>query len=218
MIRVKICGITNIADAENAVTFGADAIGFVFAESPRMISKEEASLIIKKLPPFITCAGLFVNEDAGRVKDICKFCNIYTVQFHGNETQDYLDQFPYFKIIKAIRVRSESDLLQLDNYRADAYLLDSYSDRKMGGTGKSFDWEIVRKTNSREKEFSRSKRIIIAGGLNPDNVADAIKLTKPFGVDTSSGVELNPGIKDKELMRRFIGAAKGFTRLLNDDC
>ncbi|MGR3218803.1 MAG: phosphoribosylanthranilate isomerase, partial [Candidatus Anammoxibacter sp.] len=203
MVRVKICGITNITDAENAVAFGADAIGFVFAESPRKISKEDASSIIKKLPPFITCVALFVNEDVDKVKDICEYCNIYTVQFHGNETQDYLDQFPNVKIIKAIRVQNETDLLQLDNFRADAYLIDSYSKGKMGGTGTSFDWNII-KTNTYNKDFTKSKRIIIAGGLNPENVNEAIKLTEPFGVDTSSGVESSPGVKDERLVLEFI--------------
>ena len=210
MVRVKICGITNINDATNAVHFGADAIGFVFAKSPRKISKEEASFIIKKLPPFVTSVALFVNEGVNKVKEICQFCNIHTIQFHGNETQDYLDQFTNFKIIKAIRIRDKTDILQLDSLQADAYLLDSYSKDKMGGTGKSFDWNFIKNS---DKLSEKLDRVIIAGGLNPENVWEAIRLTKPFGVDTSSGVEASPGIKDKTLIQQFINAAKCSTIL-----
>lgn len=203
MVRVKICGITNITDAEDAVSSGADAIGFVFAESPRRVSRKEARAIIEKLPPFVAPVALFVDEDANVVKDICKYCNIHTIQFHGNETPEYLQQFPAFKTIKAFRIRNESDVTQLGTFKADAYLLDSYSDEKPGGTGKRFDWEIIRKTDA-----TRYGRIIIAGGLNPANVVTAIKLTEPFGVDASSGVEASRGKKDKTLMDGFINAAK----------
>lgn len=215
MVRVKVCGITNIIDAENAVLFGADALGFVFAKSPRKLSKEDARSIIEKLPPFITCVGLFVDEDVEKVKDTCQFCHIHTIQFHGNETQAYLDQFPDFKIIKAIRIRDRFDLSQLGDFHADAYLLDSYSREKIGGTGTTFDWKLIENLDSYPENLAvscegyvKSKRIIIAGGLNPENVVSAIQTIKPFGVDVSSGIEERPGIKDKELMRRFIFNAK----------
>lgn len=208
MVRVKVCGITNIIDAENAVLFGADALGFVFAGSPRKISKEDARSIIEKLPPFITCVGLFVNEDVEKVKETCQFCRIHTIQFHGNETQPYLDKFSDFKLIKAIRIRDRSDLYQLGDFHADAYLLDSYSKEKMGGTGTTFDWKLAENLAVSRDDYVKSKRIIIAGGLNPENVVNAIQIIKPFGVDVSSGIEKLPGIKDKELMRRFILNAK----------
>ena len=208
MVRVKICGITNINDAKNAVFFGADALGFVFAESPRKISKETARSIIKELPPFVTCVGLFVDEDVDIVKEVCRFCKIHTVQFHGNETPDYLECFPEFKIIKAFRIRDKSDLLKVDSYHADAYLLDSFSKEKMGGTGLCFDWNILKTAKDSNSNSIKFQNIIIAGGLNPGNVAEAIHLTNPYGVDTSSGVEITPGVKDKNLIKRFINTAK----------
>lgn len=208
MVRVKICGITNINDAKNAVSFGADALGFVFAESPRKIAKETARSVIKELPPFVTCVGLFVDEDVDTVKEICRFCKIHTVQFHGNETPDYLGLFPELKIIKAFRIRDKSDLLKVDSYQADAYLLDSFSRGKMGGTGLCFDWNILKTAKGSNSNSKKFQNIIIAGGLNPENVAEAIRLTNPYGVDTSSGVEIKPGLKDKNLMKRFINTAK----------
>jgi len=208
MVRVKICGITNISDAENAVTSGADALGFVFAESPRKISKEDAAAIIEKIPPFVTCVGLFVNEDIDKVKEVCTYCKISTVQFHGNETQDYMNRFPDLKIIKALRIRDKNDILQLNDLKADAYLLDSFSKERMGGTGLSFDWKLLEGSKNPDISSDKFKRIIVAGGLNPDNVAEAIKLTSPFGVDVSSGVEARPGIKDKEMMESFISTSK----------
>ncbi len=210
MVRVKICGITNIVDAENALNFGADAIGFVFAKSPRKVSKGAARAIIREMPPFVTCVGLFVNEDIDKVKAICDFCNIRTLQLHGNEDQDYLNQFTEYKTIKAIRVGTAKDLAVINDLDADAFLLDSMVKGKMGGTGKCFDWEIIRKSRYLKSKANSQKRIIIAGGLTPDNVSEAINVTKPFGVDISSGVESDYGLKDKKLLRKFISEVKMF--------
>ncbi len=208
MVRVKICGITNIADAEDAAYLGADALGFVFAESPRRISKEGARAIINELPPFVTCVGLFVDEEINKVADICGFCNIHAIQFHGNETQQYLDNFSNYKIIKAFRIRDKRDLLKINDFNADAYLLDSYTKGKMGGTGKSFNWELVNEAESCGVSREKIRKFIIAGGLNPENAAKAAQMTKPYGVDTSSGVEASPGIKDKNLIKAFINNVK----------
>ncbi len=208
MVRVKICGITNITDAESAVLLGADALGFVFAESSRKVSKESAVSIIKKLPPFVTCVGLFVDEDVDTVKEVCGFCNINTVQFHGNEKPDYLKLFPEVKTIKAIRVRDESDILTINNIQADAFLLDSYTKGKMGGTGASFNWHTIQEAGKLGVDREKLKRVILAGGLNPDNVSEAIQVTSPFAVDVSSGVESEPGIKSKGLMKSFIENSK----------
>lgn len=219
MVRVKICGITNAEDAMDAVALGADALGFIFADSPRKITEIEARAIIKSLPPFISCVGLFVNESIERVRDVCEFCSLHTVQLHGDEPPEYLYGLTGYKIIKAFRVVEQaSSLLKehrqdacatnrgvldtLKEYSADAFLLDGYAPGKMGGTGVSFSWEIA-------KDAKRFGQIIIAGGLTPENIADAVIGAHPYAVDVSSGVEASPGKKDKGLMKRFITIAKG---------
>lgn len=206
MVRVKICGITNAEDAQDAVALGADALGFIFADSPRRITETAARVIIKSLPPFISSVGLFVNESIERVKDVCEFCGIYTVQLHGEESPEYLYGLAGYKIIKAFRVRDRNVLDILKDYSVDAFLLDSYTQGKMGGTGTSFPWEIA-------KEAKRFGQIIIAGGLTPENIADAIIVAHPYAVDVSSGVETRPGKKDKDLMKRFIAVVKGIQLL-----
>lgn len=210
MVRVKICGITNAEDAKDAAALGADALGFIFADSPRKITEIEARAIVKSLPPFISCVGLFVNESIERVKAVCEFCALHTIQLHGDEPPEYLYGLTGYKIIKAFRVRDRlvpysdtgSMLDKLKEYSADAFLLDGYAAGKMGGTGASFPWEIARGAK-------RLGQIIIAGGLTPENIADAITIAHPYAVDVSSGVEARPGKKDKGLMKRFIAAAKG---------
>lgn len=223
MVKVKICGITNAEDARDAVALGADALGFIFADSPRRITETAARVIIKSLPPFISSVGLFVNESIERVKDVCEFCGIYTVQLHGEEPPEYLYGLAGYKIIKAFRVVEQaSSLLKehrqdacatnrgvldiLKEYSVDAFLLDGYTQGKMGGTGTSFPWEIA-------KEAKRFGQIIIAGGLTPENIADAIIAAHPYAVDVSSGVETRPGKKDKDLMKRFIAVVKGIQLL-----
>ena len=201
-MRVKICGITNVEDANAAVEFGADALGFVFAMSPRQITKELAGTIIRDLPPFVTPVGGFVDEKTDVVKDIGNYCNIRTVQLHGNEPPAYLNDLAGYKIIKAFRVRKEGDLKLLANYKPHAFLLDSYVEGTMGGTGIPFKWEVARQAH-------KYGNIILSGGLTPEKVKDAIQIVKPYAVDVSSGVESSPGKKDKSLMKRFIANAKG---------
>lgn len=200
-MRVKICGITNSEDAQAAVALGADALGFIFAKSPRQIPKELARDIIEQLPPFVSPVGVFVDERVDVVKEVCNFCTIPAVQLHGSEDPLYLKDLKGYKVIKAFRIKREDDLKLLANYKPHAFLLDSYIKGVMGGTGVSFNWEIARKAH-------KYGNIILSGGLTPDNIKEAIRKVKPYAVDVSSGVESSPGKKDKELMKRFIMNAK----------
>ncbi len=201
MTRVKICGITNSEDALAAIELGADALGFVFAKSPRQVTKEQARDIIERLPPFVSPVGVFVDEQVDTMKEICNFCHIHTVQLHGNEDPLYLRSLEGYKIIKAFRIGEEDDLKSLANYKPHAFLLDSYVKGVMGGTGVPFKWEIA-------SQAHKYVAIILSGGLTPENVREAIHIVKPYGVDVSSGVESSPGKKDKVLMKRFIMNAK----------
>ena len=202
-MRVKICGITNNEDAHAAVECGADALGFVFAKSPRQVTKEQARDIVKNLPPFVSPVGIFVDEEIDTLKWICDFCAIRTVQLHGSESPLYLNDLRGYKIIKAFRVKEEDDLKPLANYKPHAFLLDSYVEGTMGGTGVTFKLEVARQAH-------KYGNIILSGGLTPENVKDAIQIVKPYAVDVSSGVESSPGKKDKLLMKQFIMNAKYF--------
>ena len=201
MTKVKICGIKNLQDAIFAADYGADAIGFVFAKSIRKVSKEKARAIVRKLPPFITTVGLFVNETAEDIEAACRFCGLDAIQLHGNEPPNILNKLKDFKTIKAFRIQNEKDINPIKKYKPNAILLDGYSENKMGGTGTSFDWKIV-------KKLKTSIPIIVAGGLTHLNVSRAIKFINPYGVDVSSGVESVPGKKDKKLIKQFIDAVK----------
>lgn len=196
-IRIKICGLTNLEDARKAVGLGADALGFVFAESPRRISPESAAGIVRSLPPILTCVGLFVDESPPAVRRVIKECRLDALQFHGNESPDYCRQFS-LKIIKAFRIKNGNSLKAIPHYQVDAYLLDTYVEGTSGGTGESFNWDLA----LRAKEFSRP--IILAGGLGPDNVAEAIRRVRPYGIDVSTGIEAEPGKKDHKKMKEFM--------------
>ena len=202
MTKVKICGIKTLSDAKFAVDYGADAIGFVFAESIRNVSKEKARAIVQKLPPFVTTVGLFVNDTAENIEAICRFCGLDTIQLHGNERPSLLNRLKAFKTIKAFRIQNEKDIIPIRKYKPDAILLDGYSENKMGGTGTPFDWKIVKKLRT-------SIPVIVAGGLTHLNVSQAIRIVNPYAVDVSSGVESIPGKKDRKLIKKFIDAAKG---------
>ena len=202
MTKVKICGIKTLSDAKFAVDYGVDAIGFVFAESIRNVSKEKARAIVRKLPPFVTTVGLFVNDTAENIEAICRFCGLDTIQLHGNERPSLLNKLKAFKTIKAFRIQNEKDIIPIRKYKPDAILLDGYSVNKMGGTGTSFDWKIVKKLRT-------SIPVIVAGGLTHLNVSQAIRIVNPYAVDVSSGVESIPGKKDRKLIKKFIDAAKG---------
>ncbi len=201
MVRVKICGITSMEDALNACEAGADAIGFVFYErSPRYIDPERARKIVAKLPPFLSVTGVFVDEEVERVKEIAGLVPLDTLQFHGEEPPDYCTLFKE-RTIKAFGVR-EGFLEDLQRYRVSAFLLDTYHRDLKGGTGRGFDWREAVKA----KVYGR---IILAGGLDPDNVEEAVRMVRPFGVDVSTGVEISPGRKDRGKMIDFVRRAKG---------
>ncbi len=199
MVRVKICGITNYEDASIAVKLGADALGFIFAQSPRQVTPEEARDIICAIPPFVKTVGVFVNEDPATIKKIIQFCGLDLVQLHGDESPDLcLELMPH--TIKAFQLKDESSLAAIDPYlgRIRALLFDTYSKEKRGGTGQTFDWELA----VRGKELGVP--IIIAGGLTPSNIERAISTVRPFAVDVSSGVEERPAKKSPLLMRRLM--------------
>lgn len=207
MVRVKICGITSLRDAEYAVELGADALGFVFAPSVRKITPIKARRIIKSLGPFINCVGVFANEDLQAIRETGRYCGLDTVQLHGNEPPEDVESLEQdYRVVKALRMRDKRGLNLLNRYRPDAFLLDTYEKGKLGGTGKAFPamWKVARMAGG-----DGSVPIILAGGLNPENVREAVEAARPFAVDVSSGVELGPGRKGKQLIREFIWAAKG---------
>ena len=196
--KVKFCGITNLQDAISAAELGADALGFVFyPKSPRFISPKNAKEIIKKLPPFISMVGLFVNQSKSEVEEVIKDCPLNLLQFHGDENESFCKQYnlPY---IKAITMKSDVDLLKcIQEYNsAKALLLDTFSKVARGGSGEVFDWKMI--------PPNTLKPIIVAGGLTPDNVQTLLEVISPYGVDVSSGIEINKGLKDYKLMKKFI--------------
>jgi phosphoribosylanthranilate isomerase len=201
-VKVKICGITNAPDALAAVEAGADALGFMFYEpSPRHIAIRQAAEIIRELPPFILKAGVFVDASEDVVLRAIGDCGLNLLQFHGQETPEYCTQFGLMSM-KAFRIRDAASLTSLQNYATDAWLLDAFNTDKLGGTGEKFNWELA-------IEAKKSGRpIFLAGGLTPDNVAGAVQMVQPFGVDVSSGVEAAPGKKDHGKVREFIKAAR----------
>lgn len=202
MVRVKICGITTSEDALLAVDAGADALGFVFhPESPRCIDPEGAAAIIGQLPPFVQTVGLFVNRTADFVNRTAAFCRLDLVQLHGDEPPAFCENVAR-RVVKAFRVKDISSLDPIRHYRAAAFLLDAYSPKAYGGTGLTFNWEAA-------KVAKAYGPIILAGGLTPDNVREAVKTVIPYAVDVSSGVESTPGKKDPAKVREFIRRAKG---------
>ena len=201
MVKVKICGITNVDDALAASDLGADALGFVFyRESPRHVSPDQARDIIRRLSPLITTVGVFVDLPVGEVEGIMRYVSLDVAQLHGHELPEacVLGR----RVIKAIRVKELSDLEPLQNYRVSAFLLDTYTQESLGGSGQIFNWDIA----LHAKQFGR---VILAGGLNPDNVEKAVRWVRPYGVDVSSGVEARKGKKDRMKMELFVRRAKG---------
>ena len=200
--RIKICGITSVEDALAAARLGADAIGLVFyPPSPRYVEVEQAAEIAAALPPFVTTVALFVNADEQTIADVVSRVRIDLIQFHGNECKDYcgMHQRPY---IKAVRMSDDVDLdKQLNDFsQARGLLLDTYKAGVPGGTGEQFNWDRV--------PAHVADKIILAGGLTPENVKDAVVQVHPYAVDVSGGVESAPGKKDTEKMARFIEAVR----------
>jgi phosphoribosylanthranilate isomerase len=200
--RIKICGITRVEDAIAAVDSGADAIGLVFyAKSSRAVSIDQASIIAKAAPPFVSIVALFVDESAAEIERVLNAVPVDIIQFHGSEAPQFCEQFnrPY---VKALRVTPDLNLATVSNGYASSrgILLDSWKEGVPGGTGQSFDWRLAQK--------ALPLPVILAGGLNPDNVGDAIAMLRPAAVDVSGGVESAPGIKDSGKIREFIAAVR----------
>ncbi len=201
MVKVKICGNTNLEDTMAAVEAGADAVGFVFyARSPRATTPKSVAAIVSHLPPYVMPVGVFVNEDLGVVRKIMEDCNIPLAQLHGDESPQYCALLGR-PIIKAIRVRDRRDLDRMASYQVGGFVLDAFVEGVPGGTGVTLDWDLA-------GEAQKLGPIILAGGLTPDNVAEAVRRVRPYGVDVSSGVESSPGVKDHAKVRAFITNAR----------
>jgi phosphoribosylanthranilate isomerase len=203
MVRIKICGITNLEDALLAAALGADALGFIFyAKSPRQVPPETARAIIAHLPPFVAAVGVFVDEDVAVVQDLATRVGLDWVQLHGAESPEYCRSLGC-RVIKAFRIQDDTSLRQVEPYRdaARALLLDTYKKGQVGGTGEVFDWHLAR-------EAKKYGRIILAGGLTAANVAQAIATAQPDAVDVASGTEAAPGKKDPAKLRAFFKAMK----------
>jgi phosphoribosylanthranilate isomerase len=199
MTRIKICGLTNLEDALLAIGMGVDALGFIFAESPRQITPIMAKTIIRTLPPLVQTVGVFVNEEPARIKEIQSFCGLDLLQLHGDESPEICqDLMPHS--IKAFRLQNEADIRNIKRYQrvVRAILLDTFQKGKAGGTGQTFDWSLAVKA----KEVGLP--IILAGGLGPENIQEAIATVKPYAVDVNSSIEKRPGKKDPVLMKQLM--------------
>lgn len=202
--KVKICGITNLNDALDSIEAGCDALGFVFyKKSKRYIEPERAKDIIQRLPQNIIKVGVFVNAKEKTVKRIARLCNLDILQFHGNESSEFCRRFNGYKIIKAFRINENLDLEKILRYKVFAYLFDTFVESKFGGTGKNFNWKLVRHIDDLKRP------VFLSGGLSAENVKEAVEEAQPHWVDVSTSVETKPGKKDYIKVRRFIEKAKG---------
>lgn len=202
--KVKVCGVTNVEDALVAVEEGADAVGLIFAPSPRQVDVEAAREVARALPDGVVKVGVFVDEAPGEVLRISEAVGLDLAQLHGDEGPEAVTAVRDggVGVIKAVRVRDAGSLAGLDEYGADLLLLDAYSGKARGGTGERFDWEVAKSVRGRAN-------IVVSGGLGPDNVGEAVRYFEPAWVDAVSSLEKAPGKKDPEKVRRFIRAAKG---------
>jgi phosphoribosylanthranilate isomerase len=204
MVFTKVCGITNPCDARVAVDAGADAIGLIFAESPRKVGLEEARKVSIALPETILKVGVFVDAEPGEVLQIAREVGLDLAQLHGDETPETVAAIRNagLPVMKALRVRNTEALGALERYEADLFMLDAWSARARGGTGETFDWGLAKSVKGRGN-------IVVSGGLTPENVREAVEFFEPYGVDASSSLEERPGKKSGERVRRFVRAAKG---------
>ena len=204
MTMVKVCGITNVADARVAAEAGADAVGFIFAESRRQVDAEAVRRISIALPDNVLKVGVFVNRPAEEVLRVAAEAGLDVAQLHGDEDPETVAAVRAggLAVMKAIRVRNREDLADVEKFDADLILLDAYSEKGRGGTGQRFDWEVAKSLKGRGN-------IVVSGGLAPENVREAVDFFEPYGVDASSSLEDAPGKKNEESVRRFIVAAKG---------
>ncbi|MCP9463174.1 MAG: phosphoribosylanthranilate isomerase [Nitrospira sp.] len=205
MVKVKICGITNHEDAHLAVEAGADALGFVlYRQSPRYVRPETVRAIVASLPPFVVSIGVFVNEHAEVVRQLMDDCGLALAQLHGDESSSYCETLGR-PAIKAVRLKDRHSLLAVAEFHGRAgvrgFVVDAFSEQAYGGTGRPVDWTLA-------GEIARTAPVLLAGGLTPDNVGEAIRSVRPYGVDVSSGVEARPGKKDPVKVKSFVEAAK----------
>ncbi|MBN1567112.1 MAG: phosphoribosylanthranilate isomerase [Acidobacteria bacterium] len=209
-MKVKACGITSYEDAVMAVDHGVDALGFnFFPASPRYIRPADARSIIRRLPPFVTIVGLFVNvADAGQVSEMAHAAGVQVLQLHGDETPEYCSRLENWRLIKALRIGQGMIPQNLEEYPVQGFLLDSRHDSLFGGTGQSFDWSLAR-------DIACMRPIILAGGLRPDNVGEAIRVVAPYAVDVCSGVESAPGRKDAVKLMQFMNEVRNVNDLLH---
>jgi phosphoribosylanthranilate isomerase len=204
--KVKICGMTQVKDAVYSVEQGADAVGFIFYnKSPRFITMKGAREIITRLPPFVDTVGVFVDESVERINRIAEFCGLDLVQLHGKESPSFCKKIRR-RVIKAFRVKDLKSIRNLEKYPVSGFLLDTFSEKLHGGTGKAFDWNLALPA----KKFGP---VILAGGLTPRNVRQAINQVRPYGVDVCSGVEKEPGTKDPEKVRMFLENIRSGSKL-----
>jgi phosphoribosylanthranilate isomerase len=204
MMFTKVCGITNPGDARVAADAGADAIGLIFAESPRKLTLKEARKVSVGLPENILKVGVFVDAEPGEVLEIAREVGLDLAQLHGDETPETVAAIRNagLPVMKALRVRNMEALGALEKYEADLFMLDAWSARARGGTGETFDWGLAKSVKGRGN-------IVVSGGLTPENVREAVEFFEPYGVDASSSLEERPGKKSGERVRRFVRAAKG---------
>ena len=207
MIWVKICGITRISDAQMAVRWGANALGFIFSESPRRITPQKARDITRSISPLVKTVGVFVNEQPSKIREIVGFCALDLVQLHGNESASACSEVGP-RVIKAFRVQGEETLNEIANYKdhVRAILLDAYQKGINGGTGRTFDWELALKAKE------SGVPMVLSGGLRPGNIREALEGVDPWAIDVSSGIEKRPGIKDHERMGMFMEKVVDFHR------
>jgi phosphoribosylanthranilate isomerase len=209
-MKVKVCGITNYGDAAMALDEGVDALGFnFFSRSPRYIRPEDARLIIRRIPPLAVTVGLFVNVDEpDQVSMAARAAGVQVLQLHGDETPEYCRALADWILIKAVRIGKNGIPSGLEAYPVQAFLLDARDDALFGGTGKSFDWSLAR-------QMQGMRPILVAGGLRPDNVREAIRVAAPYGVDVCSGVECEPGKKDSVRLRQFMDEVRNVDSVLH---
>jgi len=209
-IRIKICGMTRLADALCAALAGVDGLGFIFYEkSSRAIAPAAAKAIIAQLPPLVDAVGVFVNEEVGRVAEIVKECRLGFAQLHGSESPAYCRELAALaapcRLLKAFRVGEQTTAAEVAPYHdvVQGYLLDTYQKNAVGGTGRTFDWTLI-------DRLQLDKPFLLAGGLDVNNIREALERVRPYGVDANSGLEDAPGVKNHELIRRFIAAVRAF--------
>lgn len=219
MTRVKFCGLTTPDDAAAAARAGADAVGFVFADSPRRVSSEDAFHISRSLSPFVVRVGVFVDESYDQVARTVEAARLHVVQLHGDEDNGFVARLRRLgcDVVKAVRMRDEADVDAVVQTDADALLLDTFSAERAGGTGRTFDWRLAESALAALAEHGRVTPVVLAGGLTPENVGDAVQTVRPYGVDVSSGVEREPGRKCPVKMRLFVRKVREADGSAKDD-